>query len=271
MRSFLLTVIVGASLAACSSDSKGTADNPLATVSGFCQAWAEVACNPDVVDYCNAANVDDCQQSQADYCEQLIPSRGYDPTNASECLRAVENAYEDGNLNAEELLVVRALGGDCSQLIRGSAEQGDDCTADSDCDTTAGFACVKRSSTHGTCQVPVEVDAGRSCDNAADVCIDGFYCDGKHCVERLSEGNSCDDDSECAADLRCQANSLGEGGSGNSSNGDSTCVPRAPNSSACESHEDCASGFCFMQDSSSGECISLVRLGRNEPICDDLR
>jgi hypothetical protein len=262
-----ITLLVG-----CGSDSDDDAPpNPLATVSGFCQAWAELACNPNVVNYCAADDADACQSSQSEFCEELVPSNGYDATNASDCLRAVENAYADGDLDADELMVVRALGGECSTLIRGDADEGEACDENSDCDTTAGFTCVQRAGDQGTCQVPREVDAGRSCSAADAVCDDGFYCDGRNCVERLPEDTECLDSSECAEDLRCEVTSNGEAGASGVPSGQGTCVPRAGTLDPCESHDDCVSGFCLALDGGAGECINQIRLARSEPICEQLR
>src|SRR6188768_4281109 len=119
---YLLPVVLLLPLGGCSSDSKARGPDPLATVSGFCQAWAELACTQKVVDLCAADDINGCQSGQSDFCESLVPSSGYDPTYAKECLRAVELAYAGTGLDAEQLLVVRQLRGECSRLIRGSAE-----------------------------------------------------------------------------------------------------------------------------------------------------
>lgn len=274
MKSSLFWLVVALSLpfGGCSgSESKGDGTNPLATVAGFCQAWAEAACSEEVVTYCGADDADACQLTQSDFCETLVPRESYNPKHAKDCIRAVELAYEDNDLTAEELVVVRQLGGPCTRLIQGSAEEGDDCSEDSDCDATAGFLCVTRPGKDGTCQKPVEVSAGRSCSDPAAVCEDGFYCDGRNCIERLPEDEPCVDSSECESDLRCEAQSSGEGGAGGKTPVGGTCVPRAPSLDACENNDDCKSGFCWMEDSSVGECYPALQLSPKEPICDDLR
>lgn len=269
---FWLAIALSLPFGGCSSsESKSNATDPLATVSGFCQAWAEAACTDTVVTFCGADDVDACQLTQADFCEGLVPRENYDPKYAPECIHAVELAYAKNDLTAEELNVVRQLGGPCARVLSGSAEEGDDCSEDYDCDVTSGFACVKRPGKDGTCQKPVEVGAGKSCSSPAAVCEDGFYCNGKNCIERLPEDEPCVDSSECEAELRCEAESSGAGGAGGKTPVGGTCMPRAPSLDACANNDDCRSGFCWMEDSSVGECYPALQLSPKEPICDDLR
>lgn len=272
---YLLSVALLLPLGACSgSDSKGKGPNPLATVSGFCQAWAELACTPDVVQLCGGGTeIDACQRTQSDFCEGLVPSVGYDPKYAKECLRAVELAYSGDGLDAEQLLVVRQLGGECARLIRGASLAGESCSEDTDCDTIAGYVCVTRPGTDGSCQIPEEVGAGLSCRDAAAVCVEGFYCDGRNCIERLPEGEPCIDTQECAADLRCESASNGEGGAGGeSSDTEGTCVPRITRFDVpCEENDDCDSGYCEQSGEGAGECVAVLQFGRREPVCADLR
>src|SRR5690606_18128541 len=157
------------------------------------------------------------------------------------------------------------LGGDCAGVLSGSADEGEDCDEDADCNTGGGYACVQRAD-GGTCQIPEEVEAGRSCRSSSAVCEAGFYCDGSNCVERLPEDEPCSATFECAAELRCEA-TAGAGGA----SGEASCVPREPNASDCETHDDCESGFCWLLDGSPGECVGRIVLGRNEPLCGTLR
>ena len=268
---YLLPVVLLLPLGGCSSDSKARGPDPLATVSGFCQAWAELACTQKVVDLCAADDINACQSGQAGFCESIVPGSGYDPKYAKECLRAVERAYSGTGLTAEQLLVVRQLGGDCSRLIRGASSVGDACSKDTDCDTIAGYLCVTRPAGEGTCQIPEEVEPGRSCENAAAVCQEDFYCDGSHCLEKLAEDEACIDTQECAADLRCQGADTGEGGASGAGDEGGTCVPRITGLGTCESNDDCASGFCEQSGEAAGECFTALQFGRNESICKDLR
>src|ERR1041384_796594 len=78
--------------------------DPLATTGGFCDAWAERACQADVVKYCNAKSVDSCRSTQGDFCRGILPEN-YTSARAKACLDAVEDAYRDAELTPEELQV----------------------------------------------------------------------------------------------------------------------------------------------------------------------
>lgn len=250
----------------------GTQMDPLATVGGFCQMWAEAACNDDVVDACAASDVAACVDSQSDFCESLVPAQAYVKDNAMDCLGAVKNAYKDADLSSEELAVVRRLAAPCDRLFRGPEERGDACAADRDCDTVAGFRCVvKGDGDEGSCEEPVSVAGGRSCERAEQVCEEDFYCDGAHCVEKLGENATCAADVECADVLRCSSDA-GAGGAGGADGAEPRCVLRAETTEACEVDEDCQSRVCARaRGAESGVCVEAVRLSVSEPVCEDLR
>ena len=115
------------------------------------------------------------------------------------------------------------------------------------------------------------VEAGRSCTNAAAVCEEGFYCDGRNCLEKLPEDAPCIDTQECADDLRCEGAGNGEGGASGSDDDAGTCVARITGLDPCESNDDCASGYCEQSGTAAGECFTTLQFGRREPICEDLR
>jgi hypothetical protein len=262
-------------LPACSGSEElaPAAPDPLETVGGFCQMWAEAACNDDVVDACAAADTPACMDAQSDFCASLISESVYAKDLAEDCLDAVRDAYEDADLAAEELAVVRALGAPCDQLFRGPAQRGDACSDSRDCDTVAGFRCiVKVAGEDGSCEEPVVVTGGRSCERADQVCEEDFYCDGSHCVEKRTEGTACGADVECADTLRCTTDSGAGGAGGAEGSGESRCTPRAGTTEACSADDDCQSRVCARaREASSGVCVRAVRLSVSEPVCEDLR
>jgi hypothetical protein len=204
----------------------------------------------------------------------LFGAGDYDRTNAEECLQAVEDAYEDGDLVAHELKTVRNLENRCAGLINGSGDVGDDCDEDSDCNVVDGLACVQRPGEDGSCQEPEEVQAGRPCSNPAAVCEDGFYCNGSNCVEQKNNSAPCMLSVECGEELYCllSETSSGEGGAGGDDGGTTQsglCVNKKNIGSACVSNEQCDEGTtCVIVGDGDGECLARVRLGRSEPICD---
>jgi hypothetical protein len=133
---------------------KTTKPDPLADVTGFCEAWAEQACNADVVSHCSAASANACVAKQQSFCETLVPASKYSEQGALDCLDAVGKAYEDTVLTADERDTVLHLAAPCDKVLSGPGNEGDTCTVESDCDTNTGLTCVKKSPTgKGSCYV----------------------------------------------------------------------------------------------------------------------
>jgi hypothetical protein len=257
----LLIVLTAACWFGCSSDQPGPGveEDKFKNTAAFCKEWAEVACNDLVVDRCNGTH-SGCLESQQSACEVIVPL-GYESTYAEDCLNAVEDAYEDAELDAEELDVVLRLGGPCQTLIDGGQDEGEICTSSFDCDGVNGYECViKADETSGTCQVPVEAGGGEQCDEADVVCEDGFYCNGSDCLIRRDETDECTGDAMCAAELRCDiAADATEG----------VCEPRLENGQMCAGNDECASSICI--GATNKVCASNVVLTVESSLCDTLR
>jgi len=248
--------------AACSSKEE-TPPDPLAQRSGFCQAWAERACQTEVVENCNANSVEDCQDSQAELCRSLLPSN-YASGHAGQCLDAVGAAYADAKLTPDEIAVVTALAAPCDELSEGSVNEGASCSADDQCNTAEGIHCVKKlGEAKGTCGQPEEVGPGEACDGPAQVCKSGYYCNGENCVSYKKSGATCDGDFQCKPEQRCVTEAEAESG---------TCQPRLELNAECASSAECASGYCAIEEgAAAGECASTIVLTRTEPLCKALR
>jgi hypothetical protein len=238
----------------------GGDESTLKTETAFCTAWADAACNEEVVVACDSGSRAICVDNQRQACQALVPP-GYKSKHAEECVEAVRDAYEDADLTAEELDVVLRLGGVCAMLIDGGLDEGADCVRSTDCDGVNGYECVvKAGQTLGTCQVPAAVDGGRRCSSPESVCVADFYCDQTNCVERVPEGDPCDGD-VCAAGLRC-AVATGET--------ETSCVPQLANRQPCASDDECVSGLCIDTDPTHKQCGSFARLALGSPLCDSL-
>jgi len=246
----------------CKSE-KDTPPDPLATRVGFCQAWAERACSEEVVADCNARTTAACQDTQSDFCLGIIPEN-YSSAHAKECLDAVGDAYADGNLTADELAVVLKLAEPCDKLSSGTQTDGESCRASDECDTAGGFTCItKAGAKTGACGKPEEVAAGEACDGPAQVCRDGYFCNGENCVVYKKTGASCEGDYMCKPEDRCVIETDATSG---------TCEARAELSEDCKSDDDCQSHYCSIEeDSTSGICAARIRLGVHEPLCANLR
>ena len=266
MRTSLLTLVLLAFTlpVGCNVEEDAPPD-PLAKPAGFCDAWADSACQKEVLDACQAEAEEDCLSTQSDFCRDIIPEN-YSSEHASECLNAVKAAYEDGNLTADELGVVIKLGAPCDQLSKGSRTDGETCEKSDDCDTAGGFSCIaKLGETTGVCAKPEEVGAGEACDGPAQVCGEGYFCTGENCVVYKKTGAACDGDYQCKPTDRCVVDTTLDPVTG-------TCQLRAKMSAPCVKDDDCQSHFCVVASGKTeGLCASLIRLSISEPLCENLR
>jgi hypothetical protein len=222
----------------------------------FCADWASAACSEETVSACQALDAAACEKSQTAACLDLVPDNFSDAMGGA-CIDAVRAAYQDGDLRGAELPVVFNLSGPCALIIKGPGAVGADCSDDSDCNAPDGLRCVRKSSDEdGTCQDPETVGAGRDCSGAAQICADGFYCNGENCVESKAAGRDCEHADECDSGLFC--------------NQDGNCEAGRKVSEACDADEECQSGIC-LEDGEARVCTDRVVLSRSEPICDTLR
>jgi hypothetical protein len=238
----------------------GAEEDKLSTEAAFCAEWAKAVCSEDAVLACNGTR-SGCLTTQQAACRVLVPP-GYQSDHAEDCLEAVEDAYADAELTAEELEVVLKLGGDCSRLNDGGQEEGDDCVANVDCDGVNGFECVIRpGDSSGTCQIPVEVAPGGRCSTPEAVCPADVYCNGTNCVVRSLEGETCAGDM-CEPGLRC---ALATGDT------ETTCIPMLGIGDPCSADADCASNVCIGSTDTDKICVSSIILTVRDPLCRDLR
>lgn len=239
--------------------------DPLATATGFCDAWAESACQPDVIKYCNAKSVETCKSTQSDFCLGIVPAN-YDSAHAKDCLNAVKDAYIDAELDPDELAVVLHLAAPCDQLSKGTRSRGQSCTANDECNTADGFSCIKKQgSADGICEKPEVIERGDECGGPAQVCVDGYYCSSEeYCVAYKKTDGVCEGDYQCKPTDRCvKADADADTG---------TCELRADIDDACSKDADCQSGYCVIESGSTeGVCASTIRLSRTEPLCESLR
>lgn len=222
----------------------------------FCEQWARAACSDAVVSACQASDAAECRQTQQEFCHSLAPDEVAGPARDT-CISAVTAAYRDADLQGEELALVLRFEGACARAVVGGGRAGDDCEVSSDCDVAHGYACVRKAdSAPGTCQVPDVVDPGRNCEDDSKVCSDGFFCDGRNCVETLAEGEPCALHEQCGEEGFCA--DTGE------------CEARRAVNDRCERDIECARGICSELD---GErvCTDRVVLSRADPLCANLR
>jgi hypothetical protein len=163
--------------------------------------------------------------------------------------------------------------------VSGTAPPGAACEFASDCaESSRGEVTCHHSfdTSSSTCQVLVPASQGAPCGATKQgnvtsytgnssapevgVCLrdDGLYCDGGACKAAAPNGSACNDDRGCdngwcssgiCAAKRPAGSSCGESPSACDDQSyceftDQTCHARVPVGSACESSEECLSGFC---------------------------
>lgn len=246
----------------CSSEEEDP-PNPLAERAGFCKAWAQAACEPEIVlRRCNTTSVEDCEAAQRKVCLDIVPVT-YSAAQAESCVEAVRAAYSDGELSAEELGVVRNLAAPCDTLSTGTSGDGDTCVEAADCDTAGGFSCViKLGSSTGICAKPEIVGVGEECEGAKQVCGEGYYCNGNCVVYRKTGTGACEGDYQCKPVDRCVVDEDDAEAK--------HCQPRLARGELCADDADCQSGICVIDSGTEGECVETIVLSRNEPLCADL-
>lgn len=245
----------------CSSDPEEP-PNPLATRDGFCQAWADAACSAKVLDFC-VAKSDACKEAQKDVCLDLVP-RSYTSDQADACVRAVGDAYADGDLSAEELRIVLHLAAPCDRLSSGTSGDGEECAKNSDCNTAGGFTCIfKKGADTGVCGEPEVVGAAEECTGPKQVCAEGYYCNDNCVVYKKTDTGVCEGDYQCKPTDHCVPTPEDPD--------KSVCVERSITGEACQTDSDCASGICLPETETESVCVSTVRLSRNEPLCEALK
>lgn len=254
----------------CSGEEKRSGEGPLATEDGFCAEWAERACGSRVVERCAAPSADACRASQAAFCAALVPAGRYSRDGAADCLKAVEDAYDDAELTAEERNTVRLLAPPCDAVVSGPGGAGDPCTEDGDCAREEDLTCVRKGGApSGTCQVVQVKGGGFDCTPADVVCDEGFFCDGANCLAARGEGSACSGAAPCAPGLRC-VDDRGEPAAGDAGAATTTCQAGASTGATCDEDGDCASGICTL-GAAGGVCVATILLSAAEPTCVDLR
>lgn len=221
----------------------------------FCSAWAEAACSTETVSACQAPDATSCRVAQQAACRKLVPA-GFSDEKGQACIDAVKAAYADADLTASELKVVLRLGSPCDKLIKGEKDKGESCAANAECDGPAGYVCIRHAdASTGTCQIAESVGGGKDCSPKQKVCEVGFYCNGENCLEAKDAGDECTIQEQCGAAAFCNASGK--------------CETKHKVSTECTSDRECGDGICYEFEGKK-LCTDRVRLGRGEPVCEDL-
>ncbi|HNS95622.1 MAG TPA: hypothetical protein PKL73_01640 [Polyangiaceae bacterium] len=245
----------------------GSTDNPIdktpkykyPDVSSFCEAKAKLECTNTVLTRCQTSE-DACVIKRRGLCSQSAPTGAkYRPTEAEKCLAAIKGAYADDQYTAQE----KAQEVDaCALLWGGFGGEGASCGSNHECDLDKGLRCVKRTgAATGQCYEPEEKQSGQSCEGPDAVCMDGDFCtvsEPNVCANKRAVGSTCSESLPCKDDLRCVGDEA------------PTCQLKLDVGSPCGSDAECASDMCSPV-ASTDQCVSVIILAPNEPICANFR
>jgi hypothetical protein len=267
------TLAVCFTIACTSGKTEGpnTEPDPLTSKEGFCEAWAEAACNDTVVDACVAPSRTACRADQTQFCLRRVPDGRYELEAAEDCLAEVRSAYSDAVLTPEEYRTVvgseqDGFGSPCGNELRWGAEgapgPGEECDARLLPCAGENLICVREASDAGVvtvCRGIVIRTGGETCGRPREVCEAGTYCDGSvdpnRCYARLGLGEDCTD-WPCREHLFCDETS-------------NLCEAKGGLGDPCGSDEECSTGICLIS-SDRTLCADEVELSAFSPICREL-
>lgn len=275
------------------------------TQSEFCRAAAAASCTENVVLACYASD----RASYDEDFERCVETRSrasacnpenlpYQPEQSGRCVAAYGEVWSNAALTRNEL---RALRDVCEPVFSRQRARGAGCSADHDCDVSAGLVCAKKvGEDRGRCIEPVFVGGGSRCAQLEVECTVGFYCDKQvgSCLQKRDVGESCSDAEPCEEALRCarepgsprqgRETSQGDAAHGqmhghahgampgaeraSETTGDQRgiCRPRLENGARCSAHDECRGGFCLPTEGGSA-CASRLALAFGTYSCESFR
>ena len=224
----LLTLIAFGSvvaLAACSS----TEADKFASSDAFCTAKAEAECNGLAkkcgasTDACSKARVSACNSAGAAAANQ---GRSYRANAAQECIDSINATYKNGGNDVTPKAETETTKV-CERVFSGSKKDNDACANTFECE--GALICDK-----GLCVKEEKVSVKSQCNNAGQVCETGVaFCQPagatKLCVEANKLDAPCRADSPCIEMLRCVSlRCTAKVTAGNPCDNDGECATEAP-------------------------------------------
>ena len=226
-RNLLTLMAFGGSMAlafssACSSDDPvkfGSSDQ-------YCSARAEAECG-NLAKKCGAS-VEACTSKRTATCNNAAAAaanmgRTYRPNAVQDCIDTINDVYKngasdvtpDGEKNVEKV---------CQRVFGGTKTERTPCANTFECD--GALIC----DTVCAAEEIVQLNAG--CGNAGQVCAAGTYCQAQggksFCVEKKKENDICGPDSPCIETLRCVNHCVPKVTVGNPCDNDGECANEAP-------------------------------------------
>ena len=225
-RSLLSVISFGGvvALVACSS----TEADKFASSDSFCSAKAEAECN-GLAKKCGAA-IDACTKKRNSTCNTgsalaVNQGRSYHANAAQDCIDSVNSTYKN-NGNDVTVETEAQTTKVCERVFSGAKTESQPCAITYECQ--GALICDK-----GVCIKEEKVNLKGQCNNAGQICETGTYCQQegatKFCVESKKLDDFCKPDAPCLDTLRCVTNRcVAKVTAGNPCDNDGECAPEAP-------------------------------------------
>lgn len=225
-RNFLSLISFGSivALAACSS----TEADKFASSDSFCSAKAEAECN-GLARRCNAP-VDACTKRRNTTCNTSGATaagqgRSYRANAAQDCIDSINSTYKN-NANDVTADTEAETAKVCERVFSGAKTESNTCTNTFEC--AGALICDK-----GVCIKEEKVALKGQCNNAGQICEKSTYCQQqgatKFCVPANKLDEACKADAPCTDSLRCVTNRcVPKVTPGNPCDNDGECAPEAP-------------------------------------------
>ena len=226
-RNILTLIAFGGAVAlvACSS----TEEDKFASSDAFCKAKSDAECNGLAkkcgasLDACSKARVSTCNNAAAAAANQ---GRSYRSNAAQDCIDSINSTYKNNGNDVTPKGEVETTTV-CERVFSGSKKASDACANTFECE--GSLICDK-----GVCIKEEKVNVGAQCNNAGQVCETGVaYCQprgaAKFCVESNKLNEACKADAPCIDSLRCVTDRcVAKVTAGNPCDNDGECATEAP-------------------------------------------
>lgn len=210
-------------VAACSSDA---APEKYPTVDAFCDAKSKAEC--DTIAAKCAAKPEACATARKSACMSFVAkvqtgSRTYQSKAAESCIDKAKEVYAKSTITPDD---TKALDVACQKVFAGAQTKGQPCAAPGEC--SGGLICDK-----GVCADRVEKKSGDFCGNPGEVCDTTSYCiaganNAVQCAPKKAKGDGCNAKDPCADTLRCNSFCADRLTSGEACTSDGDCAASAP-------------------------------------------
>ena len=251
---------------ACSGEEDPTpvSADKYASLTAFCDTAGVAACTADVQETCGSPDATKCAGDFSAACRRgdtfinFGATTTYNKDAADACVTALTTVIADSKIKADELTTLAEKCGPVFSLRKAAGLQ---CSSNFDCDSTKGLKCLTSSAGTSTCVVPVDGEAGRSCDAAKTLCPEGFFCDPV--VNKCNEQNGANAEcypqfDSCQPDFRCLTSPT--------DTTKTTCQPKTGLNQPCSSHEECQTGVCEPRVTGDA-CSNLIDISTQSPEC----